>query len=379
MRWPQEWRLDRFFDIARTYNLRIGYASGMNIYPSHTLALGLWRAWSLAHPVSLSAFHASSKRNGLPLPVHALPSSSVVKAAASKWADVVAALSALPSALLAETIEDAQNERRPLEILVGTKRGARSTNCIQRHQCQLRFPRNAFLEMVPEVWVSAPELVFVQMASQLEYGALLALGYELCGCYPLGEGSGFQVRGPLTTPERLVAFSGQLGGARSAKLARSAALQVRRKSASIMETEVAIAALTSRRRGGLGLPPARLNEPFALGEKAQRIAHQKSVVGDICWWDKGAVVEYDGRESHGSREAQIRDSRRRDALLAEGIDVTTITSSQFANVCEFSTLMGEVSQKAGKVFRGWRPGQIEKHMKLRQDVRSFHRDYPSRR
>ena len=225
----------------------------MNIYPSHTLALGLWRAWSLAHPVSLSAFHASSKRNGLPLPVHALPSSSVVKAAASKWADVVAALSALPSALLAETIEDAQNERRPLEILVGTKRGARSTNCIQRHQCQLRFPRNAFLEMVPEVWVSAPELVFVQMASRLEYGALLALGYELCGCYPLGEGSGFQVRGPLTTPERLVAFSGQLGGARSAKLARSAALQVRRKSASIMETEVAIAALTSRRRGGLGL------------------------------------------------------------------------------------------------------------------------------
>ena len=152
-----------------------------------------------------------------------------------------------------------------------------------------------------------------------------------------------------------MAFSGQLGGARSAKLARSAALQVRRKSASIMETEVAIAALTSRRRGGLGLPPARLNEPFALGEKGQRIAHQKSVVGDICWWDKG------------------------DALLAEGIDVTTITSSQFANVCEFSTLMGEVSQKAGKVFRGWRPGQIEKHMKLRQDVRSFHRDYPSRR
>lgn len=137
--------------------------------------------------------------------------------------DVVAALSALPSALLAETIEDAQNERRPLEILVGTKRGARSTNCIQRHQCQLRFPRNAFLEMVREVWVSAPELVFVQMASRLEYGALLALGYELCGCYPLGEGSGFQVRGPLTTPERLVAFSGQLGGARSAKLARSAA------------------------------------------------------------------------------------------------------------------------------------------------------------
>lgn len=68
-------------------------------------------------------------------------------------------------------------------------------------------------------------------------------------------------------------------------------------------------------------------------------------------------------KSHGSREgSNQRFCVGRDALLAEGIDVTTITSSQFANVCEFSTLMGEVSQKAGKVFRGWRPGQIEKHM-----------------
>lgn len=137
-----------------------------------------------------------------------------------------------------------------------------------------------FLRWCPKCGCLRQNLSSCRWPRRLEYGALLALGYELCGCYPLGEGSGFQVRGPLTTPERLVAFSGQLGGARSAKLARSAALQVRRKSASIMETEVAIAALTSRRRGGLGLPPARLNEPFALGEKGQRIAHQKSVVGD---------------------------------------------------------------------------------------------------
>lgn len=351
----------------------------MNVYPSHTLALELWREWSMAHPVSLADFHASSQRKGLPLPGHILSSSSVMRAAASTWLDVTAGLSSLPSSWIAKSIEDAQNGEGPLEVLVGMRPGVRSSRHIQRHQCQLHLPRNAFFEMAPGVWVSSPELVFVQMASQLEYGALLALGYELCGCYPLEKGQGFQVRCPLTTPERLVAFTGQLSGARAAKLARSAAQQVRRKSASVMETEVAITVLTSRRRGGLGLPSAKLNEPHRLSETGQRIARQKSVVGDICWWDKGVVVEYDGQESHAGRDAQIRDSRRRDALLAEGIDATTVTSSQFANVYEFSTLMSEVSRKVGKAFRGWKQGQIEAHMKLRQDVRSFHRNYPVRR
>ena len=79
------------------------------------------------------------------------------------------------------------------------------------------------------------------MAGSLEFGELLALGYELCGSYPVTRGDGVLVRRPLTTPERLVAFLGQLEDARPVKLARSAALQVRRKSASVMETEVAIA------------------------------------------------------------------------------------------------------------------------------------------
>ena len=266
-----------------------------------------------------------------------------------------------------------------LRFLLGQNAARAARTAFNATSVSCAFPVMRFLRWCPKCGCLRQNLSSCRWPRDLNTGLCLHWAMSCAAAILLERVQGFRCAVLSTTPERLVAFSGQLGGARSAKLARSAALQVRRKSASIMETEVAIAALTSRRRGGLGLPPARLNEPFALGEKGQRIAHQKSVVGDICWWDKGAVVEYDGRESHGSREAQIRDSRRRDALLAEGIDVTTITSSQFANVCEFSTLMGEVSQKAGKVFRGWRPGQIEKHMKLRQDVRSFHRDYPSRR
>ena len=61
-------------------------------------------------------------------------------------------------------------------------------------------------------------------------------------------------------------------------------------------------------------------------------------------------------------------------MQVEGVDVTTVTGAQFANVYEFSELMAAVSKKVGKRFRGWAPGQIERHMKLRREVRKFHNE-----
>ena len=346
----------------------------MNVYPSHRFGLALWRKWSASHPASLRDFHESGQRGKLDLPAQLLPSSSRMRACASTRDEIARALHGLPWDMSEFCGQGADAPSAPLEILVGKRPGTRSTARIRRHRCQLNLPRGAFLEIAPGVWLSSPELIFAQMAGSLEFGELLALGYELCGSYPVTRGDGVLVRRPLTTPERLVAFLGQLEDARPVKLARSAALQVRRKSASVMETEVAIVSLTSRRRGGLGLPEGQLNEPLRLSEKGRRIARQKRIVGDLCWWERRVVVEYDGRASHSEEGSRIRDSRRRDALQVEGVDVTTVTGAQFANVYEFSELMAAVSKKVGKRFRGWAPGQIERHMKLRREVRKFHNE-----
>lgn len=352
------------------------YPAPMNIYPSHTSALLLWRTWSVAHSIPLSEFHLSGKRRGVDLPASMLSGSTAVKTCASTHEDIAHVLGKLPpeSRALLAGCEPVTPGGLPLEVLVGKKPGVRSAASVCRRQCGRSMPRNAFLEVAPGVWVSSPELVFAQMASRLTYGELLALGYELCGSYPIVGSGGDMVRRPLTTPERLLAFLEQLTDVRAIKLARSAAKQVRRKSASVMETELAIIALTPRRRGGLGLPDARLNEPRALSDRGRRIARQKYVVGDLCWWECGIVVEYDGRDAHSGSLAQARDSRRRDALLAEGVDVVTVTSAQFSNVYEFASLMGKVSEKTGKRFRGWLPGQIEKHTDLRWQVGKFHRE-----
>lgn len=349
----------------------------MNMYPSHRFALQLWRSWSAAHPVTLREFHLSGKRKSFDLPSRLLPGSAVLRGPASTHEEIAPILNEFAQRFPKETAPCCTSlaEEAPIEVLVGRKPGVRSSLSVKRHQCDRGLSRNAFLEIAPGVWNSSPELVFAQMASRLTYGELLALGYELCGSYPVAGQDGFLVRRPLTTPERLAAFLEQLSDVRAVKLARSAATQVRRKSASIMETEVAIVALTSRRRGGLGLPGGRLNEPFNLSERGRRIARQKYVVGDLCWWECSTVLEYDGYAVHSSNEARIRDSRRRDALLAEGVEVVTVTSAQFANVYEFSEIVASVSEKVGKRFRGWSSGQVERHMELRRQVRKFHREH----
>lgn len=96
---------------------------------------------------------------------------------------------------------DEASEKNPLHVLVGPKRGRHSTQRILFHQISAPLPSHALLEIAPGIAVCSPEMVFVQMAEALSVAELIALGYELCGCYPLDtERSEALVRAPLTTP-----------------------------------------------------------------------------------------------------------------------------------------------------------------------------------
>lgn len=95
----------------------------------------------------------------------------------------------------------------PVHVLVEGSQGARDTPVVKKHRTTVAFPRGSFVKVAPSVLVSSPELLFLQMAKALAFGELVALGFELCGCYPLSdELSSSLVRSPLTTPSRLSAF-----------------------------------------------------------------------------------------------------------------------------------------------------------------------------
>ena len=121
-----------------------------------------------------------------------------------------------------EELWDNATVERPLHVLARPKEGRHPTKRVRFHQIAVPLPRGAFLEIAPGIALCSPELVFVQMAESLSAGELIALGYELCGCYPLDAGrSSALVRTQLATPGRLAAFAKRAERIKGSKKARS--------------------------------------------------------------------------------------------------------------------------------------------------------------
>lgn len=317
------------------------------------------------------------------LPLSMYKTSMVLRDCAITEQDVCDTLSLLPGMPeLRFCLRDCTDEfdARPWHILHAGNAGANSSAHITRHRSCLDYPRGSFVHVEEGLLVCAPELVFVQMAAHLSFGELLALGYEMCGCYPRETQKDVPlVRRPLTTSNRLIAYAIRLNGAKGAKLARTVARQVRAKSGSVMETELAAAAFTSECYGGLGIAEALINAPIALSEKARQIARSDRVVLDFYWPRARFGIEYNGRDSHASAEQQDRDSRKRDGLMVDGIETITLTNSQFQNVKECTKLLDKTSYRAGKRRRKRSERHASAHRKLRLQVSKFHRQHFPRR
>ncbi|MEB1814105.1 hypothetical protein [Adlercreutzia mucosicola] len=348
----------------------------MNLYLSHRSALMFWRAWSASRAISLRAFHDLRKTDGSLFPGRLYDATAALRTCASSDEDVRNLLCHVADSEVKAWMRAClEEEGAPVHVLVERGEGTRNSRKIVRHRSALVYPRGAFIGMAPHLFICSPELVFVQMAASLSFGELLALGYELCGCYPLDRPDGAAlVRRPLTSPARLAAFCAQMEKARCVKVARVAARQVRAKSGSPMETELAIAAFTSVQRGGLGVEPAFLNAPIALSRAARRATGLNRVVGDFYWREARFLIEYDGREAHASEHRRAHDSRKHDALAMDGIELMTVTAPQFRNVTQSIALLDNAARRIGKPKRKRKQGHLQKHMALRAQARRYHRE-----
>lgn len=379
----------------------------MNVYLSHITALLFWRAWSAAAAIPLHVFHDLGTGDASLFPGSLFPASETIRneavrteevrsvidealqsfsRASASAADsvpfsdgtaVAYGLNAAASALSEVCRSQASG---PMHIMVAKPHGTRNSGLLVRHRSKAVLPRQAFIKVAPHVFVCSPELVFVQLAGMLSRGALLAVGYELCGCYPLGEErAGAFVRRPLSSPRRLTAFASRPSGLTGVRAARSAAKRVLAKSGSIMETELSIVAFSLFSQGGLGLKTPSLNEPVMLSERAKAATGLNRVVCDWLWPAERVVLEYDGQDAHSSPQQQAHDARKRDALRIDGFDLTVVTSSQFHHINQCTELLRGVARSAGQRPPVLRPENVPRHMALREEVRKHHRaHFPSR-
>ncbi|MDR0459748.1 MAG: hypothetical protein LBG68_04740, partial [Coriobacteriales bacterium] len=208
-----------------------------------------------------------------------------------------------------------------------------------------------------ELSISSPEFCFLQLASQLPLPKLIELGYEFCGTYSLPAeieqqqtGKGFVNRPPLTSKHKLEAFISSMQGVRGYQKARQSLRFIQNNSASPMETKLCILLVLPNRYGGYGFPLPILNKRIGLSKAINRSAYRSKYFCDLFWPDFDLAVEYESNAYHSSSEQIASDSKRRNALVAQGITVITVTSQQLHKDMEFEKLAMQIAQNIHRRF-----------------------------
>lgn len=309
----------------------------MNIYLGYTTAYDYWRSTAAMHP---NAYAQGDFIN---------PVSSVLDA----------------RTLLESTPFSAS------EVDIISKCGEYN-HCLKGHfhAVKTRFPTGAFVRIAPSVFLSCPELSFLQMAGVLPFEELVLYGCELCAGFARSDFSetGLEERAPLTNAASLEKFIYKMAGAKGAKTARQALPFIHENAASPREIELTLLLSLPYRYGGYSLPAPTLNERIDITAGNAAFASKQFYRADLLWASHKLVVEYDSN-LHANPASIASDARRRNALLAMGYTVITVTNEQIKSIAEMHKVAKLVARRLGKRITASRaPDFEEKRYKLRRTI-----------
>ena len=236
---------------------------------------------------------------------------------------------------------DSLSLSKPLHILVGSDNARKTTRTLRCHISTGVFPSGSFLRATPNLVVSSPELCFMQMASELPFVALIALGYELCGGYRLDRDTeteqGFRNDIALSSVAKLKTYAENTPKLKGRKTALRALQHITDGSASPMETILCMLLTLPYRLGGYGFPLPQLNHcvtvSASLGTNA-RAAQKAKLYCDLFWPSHRVDIEYDSDAYHTGSDRIAKDAIRRNALSSAGITVLTVSRLQIVRTDE---------------------------------------------
>ena len=248
----------------------------------------------------------------------------------------------------------------PVDVLIFNEAERRRSKGVACHAWKTALPGNSFYRVRGE-FVSSPEFVFLQMASELSIEQLVALGCELCGSYVLlpknvshhGDLDGMPKRtAPLTNAAKIEEFLGCVGKANGKAKAKRALKYVVDGSRSPMETMVYMLLCLPVMLGGYGLPKPEMNATIRLDEDARAIARRSYCEGDLCWPDAQPPldIEYHG-EVHVGAAQMKSDVGRELGIEHMGWRVMTITSPQVFDESRFEVVAVDAAAAIGKRLR----------------------------
>ena len=257
---------------------------------------------------------------------------------------------------------------RPYHVLVADAASRGKSQLVRSHVCAAAYPPGSFRRLTRDLYVSSPELCFLQLAPSLSFGRLALLGMEFCGGYALDadDPEGFRRREPLSTAAALRRISQRLAGVKGAKPARFAARFLVDEALSPMEAVVVLLLCAPTSRGGYGLAPPALNAEVRLTRSPARWPASRFC--DLYWPARRLAIEYDSNRFHVGANRIARDASRRAQLAREGVTVLTLTWDQVRDVIQFHEVALLVAARLQGGFRCSRSDWASRRAELRRQV-----------
>ncbi len=194
----------------------------------------------------------------------------------------------------------------------------------------------SYIKISDFLYVSSPELTFLQCASFCTLPQLVLIANAMCGTYVINETleGGMEKREPLTSVEKISAYLHKTQNVKGIRKARLAIGYAHNSSASPVESKLAALFVLPTKMGGYGFRHLQLNAPIRLSSNAAEYLGQHLCYADILIENR-VIIEYDSLFWHLNEQKFIHDKNRSAALQQCGFKVFQITPEQLKN---FSTI-----------------------------------------
>lgn len=231
-------------------------------------------------------------------------------------------------------------EARDLHVVVGEGHERVTAPHVVNHVCGETLPPGSLVTLAPKVYMPTPELLFLQLASELSLMELLIVGMELCGRYALMPNGNLVARPALTSTKKIELYFGKCSRLKGLTKAKRAVGLLADSSFSPEESKLYLMLCLPRRYGGFGLPKAELNASVDMRGIVSGNEYRRSC--DLLWRAKKLAIEYDSDQFHTGADKISKDAQRRVELSGQGISVVTITRLQlksFSAIYEIATVL----------------------------------------
>lgn len=295
----------------------------------------------------------------------------------------------------------------PVDVLVSSPGDRRASRLVRPRVWGGGVEESDVVHVAPGISVVTPALALQQIAARTTTTRVAMLASELCGCFSVYRGpepvaqflqelsdegrlpdhgrwraatdndgrlTGLWLRPRFYTTSHLRRIAENAASTRGrARLAAAASIALE-DAASPFEVQAGLLLGLSRRRGGEGLPPFRLNRRVALPLAAAKIAQRQTCCCDIFWSETvdpactGLDVECQSSSHHFGSRSSVSDADRATALQLLGVEVMQLTHGVLVDPRRFAVFAASLAERLGVPRRPDRTRLTAAQVRLRREL-----------